>query len=167
MSVTGPVMLNDAVIQRRSRPAFARNLCSDALVNLRRQPWINQNRSFRLSQHVDESRGHDHFASIDGALSCGLAQITDRCDFAVADSDISRIPRRASAVDDVTVCNDEVKRRRGLFREGQAARQKKDKSNHCEEKIRTLFIGSASLFIYFAEATASARFRQPRPNPIK
>src|SRR6266576_444674 len=34
------------------------------------------------------------------------------------------------------------------------------------KKIRPLFIGSASLFIYFAEATASARSRQPRPNPI-
>src|SRR5207245_9587248 len=34
------------------------------------------------------------------------------------------------------------------------------------KKIRPLFIGSASLFIYRGEATASARSRQPRPTPI-
>src|SRR5207245_5804935 len=115
---------------------------------------------------VDGSRGHDHFASIDGVLSCGLAQITDRCDFAVADSDISRIPRRASAVDDVTVCNDEVKRRRGLFREGQAARQKKDKSNHCEEKIQTTFHWFGLSFYLLCGSNGKCPFRQPRPIPI-
>src|SRR5207244_3753971 len=139
MSVTGPVILNDAVIQRRSRPAFARNLCSDALVNFRRQSWINENRNLRLTQHVDKSRSHDHSASVDGALPCGLTQISNRRDFAIADSDISRIPRRASAVDDVSVRNDEVERRRWFFCEAQAARQKKDKRNHCDEKNQTPF----------------------------
>src|SRR5439155_19472268 len=87
--------------------------------------------------HVSASHSNYQYQGIDGALPCGLTQIANGCDLAIADSDIPRIPWRASAVDDVTVCDDEIERRRWFFCEGQAARQKKDKSNHCEEKIRT------------------------------
>src|SRR5207247_2726603 len=44
--------------------------------------------------------------------------------------------------------------------------RRKTKATTAKKRFGPLFIGSASLFIYFAEATASARSRQPRPNPI-
>src|SRR5690348_2693292 len=128
MSIGWLIALNDAVVQWRRRSAFACDFGSDALVNLRRQPWINENRGFRLPQHVDESGSNHHSVSVDGALPCCLTQISNRCDSAIADSDVPRIPRRASAVDDVTVCDDKVKRWFRL-RKPHATHQENDKSN--------------------------------------
>ena len=58
--VARAVGLDDGVIERRDGTAFARDLGRDALVDLRGQARIDQDRQFRLAQHVDEAGRDDH-----------------------------------------------------------------------------------------------------------
>ncbi len=102
------VGLDDGVIQRRDRTAFAGDLGRDALVDLRGQARIHQDGQFRLAQHVDKAGSDDHAVDINRARALRVAQISDGGDFAVANADVARVPRRAGAVDDVAVGDDEI-----------------------------------------------------------
>ena len=106
--VGGAVSLDDGIIQRRCRIAFAGDLGGDALVNLRGQSGIDQDRHLGLAQHVDETRGNHLALSVDGPRSRRGAQIADGGNFPVANSDVTRIPRRSGAIDDVAVGDDQV-----------------------------------------------------------
>ena len=106
--VAPAVELDDRIIQRRDGAAFARDLGRDALVNLRGQARIHQDRQFRLAQHVDEAGGDDHAVGINGARALRVAQISDGGDLAAANADVAGVPRRAGAVDDVAVGDDEI-----------------------------------------------------------
>jgi phage FluMu protein gp41 len=70
--------------------------------------------SLTVPVHVDEPGANNRIVRIDGALGWRAGQISDRHVLAVTDSDIARIPRRAAAINDVAVDDDEVKRRGGL-----------------------------------------------------
>ena len=114
------VGLDDGVVLRRDRTAFASNLRSDALVNLRRQARIDQDGQLRLAQHVDEARSHDHAVCVDGSIALRIAEISDGRDLAGANPHVARIPRRSGAIDDVAVGDDDVEgrgKRRGLRRQ--------------------------------------------------
>ena len=102
------VGLDDGVVQRRGRAAFAGDLRGDALIDLRGQARIDQDGELRLAEHVDEAGSDDHAAGVDGASARGIAKIANGGDLAAADADVAGVPRRAGAVDDVAVGDDDV-----------------------------------------------------------
>ena len=55
-------------------------------------------------------------AGVDRAFACGGGKIADGGDSAIANAEVSRVPRRAGAVDDVTVGDDEVEGRQASAR---------------------------------------------------
>ena len=63
------------------------------LIDFRGQARIDENRQFRLTQHVDETRSNDFSASVDRALAGRGREIADGGNFSVADSDVSGVPR--------------------------------------------------------------------------
>ena len=112
MIVARMIGANDRVIQRRCRSAFAGNFCRDALVDFRRQARIDQNGQLRLPKHIDESRRNHFASSIDGSGASRCVEIADSHNLAVPDSNISGVPGRAGAIDDVAVGDDNVERLR-------------------------------------------------------
>ena len=89
MLVAGAIVGDDRIVQRSGGPALSSDFGGDALVDLRRQARIDQDRRFRLAEHVDES-GRDDFAlGVDGALARGGGKIADGSDPAVANSDVT------------------------------------------------------------------------------
>jgi len=106
--VAGAIGLNDGIVERGDRAAFAGDLCGDALINFRGQARIDQNSKFGLAEHVDEAGSDDLARGVDGALArCG-SEIADGGDFSVANAEVSCVPGRAGAVDDMAVGDDEV-----------------------------------------------------------
>ncbi len=108
MLVTLPIGLDDGVVQWRGRIAFPCDLSGDALINLRRQSWIDQNGLFRLTQHVDKSGGNHLTMRIDGALARRLRKIADGGNPACADSHVSGIPGRTRPIDNVAIGDDNI-----------------------------------------------------------
>ena len=122
--VAGAIALNDGVVERRGRAAFAGNFGGDALKDFRRQAGVDEDREFGLAKHVDEA-GRDDFASgVDGACAGRGGEVANGGDFSVADAEVTGVPRRAGAVDDVAVGDDEVEGGGGLCaREGYSEEQ--------------------------------------------
>jgi hypothetical protein len=114
MLIPSCVRFDNGICQRRYGAAFTGNLGCNALVNLRRKARLDKNRQLGLSQHVDEAGCNNQTVRIDGALGWSAGQISDCDDLAITNSDIARVPRRAGAIDDVSVDDYEVKRRGGL-----------------------------------------------------
>src|SRR5207253_6886864 len=85
-----------------------------SLVNLRGQARIDQNRPFRLAQHVDEAGSDDHTVRVESALAGSGGKIPNRRNPSIANADIARIPGRPCAVDDVAVSDDQIERLRRL-----------------------------------------------------
>ena len=108
MLIAAAVGLDDGVVERRDRIAFTGDFRGDALKDFRGQARIDENGQFRLAEHVDEAGGDDFAGGVDGALARSCGEIADGGDFAVADADVSGIPGRTGAVDDVAVGDDEV-----------------------------------------------------------
>ena len=69
---------------------------------------IHQDGQFGLTQHVNESRSHDHLLGIDGPPTHGITESSDSGDAAVADAHVRAVPRRARAIDDVAVSDDHI-----------------------------------------------------------
>ncbi len=101
-------LLDHGVIERRHGVALAGNFRGDALKNLGGQPRVHQDGDFRLPEHVDESRRHHQPADVDGPLRLGAREVADGRDVTIPDGHIGRIPRRAGAIDDAAVRDDEV-----------------------------------------------------------
>ena len=112
MSVFCLLRLNDGVVKGSRRSSFARDFSCDPLINLRRQPGIDENRQLGLAQHVYEAGRHDHPLRFDRACTGLVSEIAYSRDLAGADANITGIPGRAGAIDDVTVGDHEIKRRR-------------------------------------------------------
>ena len=106
--VSGVVGLNDGVIERRDGAAFAGDFGSDALIDFRGQAGVDEDGEFGLAEHVDESGGDDFAGGVNGALTRRGSEVADSGDFSVADAEIAGVPRRAGAIDDVAVGDDEV-----------------------------------------------------------
>ena len=109
--VVGAIGLNDGIVQRGGRAAFASDFSGDALKDLRRQVRIHQDREFRLPEHVDEAGGDDFAGGVDGALARRGSEVADGGDFSVPDSEVAGVPRGAGAVDNVAVGDDEIEGR--------------------------------------------------------
>src|SRR5439155_11588117 len=73
-----------------------------------RQVRIHQNRQLGLAEHVDEARSYHHTAGVYGALGRRVRQIANHGNLTVANADVTRIPGRAGAVNNVAVANDNV-----------------------------------------------------------
>ncbi len=99
---------DDRVIEWSDGTAFARNFRGDTLIDFGRQTRVDEDGHLGLSEHVDEARGNDPATSVDGALAWVGRQIADGGNLAVTNADIAGVPRRASAVDDVAVGDDDV-----------------------------------------------------------
>src|ERR1035437_2452219 len=113
MCVAGAVGSDDGVVERSGGSALSSDLGGNALIDLRRQARIDEYGRFRLAEHVDEA-GSDNFAAgVNGTLARGSRKIDDGGDAAVADSDVARVPRRAGAIHNVPVGDDEVEGRVG------------------------------------------------------
>ena len=106
--VTPHVVLDDLVVERCDRVAFARDLGGDALVDFRRQAGRDEYVHLRLAQHVDEAGRHDPALRVDGLARGRVRQPADRDDAIAADGDVAVVPGRARAVDDPPVPDDEV-----------------------------------------------------------
>ena len=112
--ISGPVGRNDGIVQRRGRPTLAGDLGGDSLKDFRRQARVHKDRHLRLPEHVDKA-GRDHLpARVNGALARGRAKVADGGDSAVADTDVSGIPRRTGPIDDVAAGDHQVEGRAGL-----------------------------------------------------
>src|SRR5947209_5980817 len=101
--------MDDRVIERRDGISLARNFRCDSLINLRRQAWVDENRSLRLTEHVDESWSNNSPGSVDGSFTWRRGEVADGGDFAIADAEVCGVPGRACAIDDVAVGDDEIK----------------------------------------------------------
>ena len=104
------VGLDDGVIERRGRTAFAGELGGDALKDFGRQMRVHQDGQLGLAEHVNEARRDDHAVRVNGALGLRRAQKADGGDASVANADVAGVPGRAGAVNDVAVADDEVVR---------------------------------------------------------
>jgi hypothetical protein len=102
---------NDCVVERRDRSPFAGNLGGDALVDLGGEVWVHENRRFRLAEHVDEPRRHDHAVGVDAACGWLIGEAADRGNASAAKTDVSRVPGRARPVDDAAVLDHDVEGR--------------------------------------------------------
>ena len=71
---------------------------------------VDQDGDLGLAEHVNEAWRDDHSVRVNRALGCGRAQKADGGDASIANADITRIPGRAGAVNDVPVADDEVVR---------------------------------------------------------
>ena len=89
MFVGGAVGLEDGVVQRCRRAAFAGYLGGDALKDLRRQMRIHQHGQLGLAEHVDEAGRDDHAVRVDGRLACAAPRVP------IAAMRPSRIPMSA------------------------------------------------------------------------
>ena len=89
MIIARAVGLNDCVIEGRNGTTFTGDLSCDALVNLRGEARIYQNRQLLLAQHVDKAGGDDHAVRVNGAGALRVAQISDTGDFAAANADVA------------------------------------------------------------------------------
>src|SRR6266550_4376595 len=79
----------NGIAERGDGFAFTCYLRGDALIDFRRQAGVDEDRVFRLTEHVDKT-GSDHFAAgIDGASARRGAEIADRGNLAVANSDVA------------------------------------------------------------------------------
>ncbi len=77
---------------------------------------VDQNRHFGLTQHVDEA-GRNYVAlRVNDSLGRHVPENTYLRDSAVNDADVAGVPRRARAVDNVAVANDQIKRLRRMQR---------------------------------------------------
>ena len=72
---------------------------------------IDQDGEFRLAQHVDKARSDDETLRVNHAAALRIGKLADLRDTPVDYADVSGIPRRAGAVDDVAVANDEIELR--------------------------------------------------------
>ena len=61
-----------------------------------------------VGMHVDESGCHHPPGCIDLGPATDRRQAADRGDFAIADTNVGFAPRRALAIDDIAVSNDQV-----------------------------------------------------------
>src|SRR5207253_7280996 len=61
-----------------------------SLVNLRGQARIDQNRPFRLAQHVDEAGSDDHSVRVESALAGSGGKIPNRRNPSIANAYIAR-----------------------------------------------------------------------------
>jgi hypothetical protein len=87
--------------RRSRRVASPRDFGGDALKNLGGQPRVDQNGEFGLTQHVDEARRDDFAGGIDAPSRLSGAQVADGRNTPVSNADVSRVPRRTRAIDDV------------------------------------------------------------------
>ena len=104
-------------ILRGDGTAFAGDFRGDPLRELAQRTIVEEERDLGLAQHVNEAGGDDAALGLDFALGMGFAQVADCGEPIAADGDVSRIPGITSAVDDVTVADDEIVvagRRRGI-----------------------------------------------------
>src|SRR6266481_6348265 len=100
----------NGVVQRGNRFALAGDFRGDALIDFRGQARIDEDGVLRLSEHVDETGSNDFAAGVDGTSARRGAEIADGRDLAGANSDVTGIPGRARAVDDVAVGDDNIER---------------------------------------------------------
>ncbi len=96
--------------ERGNRTALAGDLGRDALKDFRRQVRIHQDGKLRLAQHVDETGRHHEALGVDDAASLRSGECADLRDAAIDDADIAGIPRRAGAVNDMAIANDDIER---------------------------------------------------------
>ena len=102
----------NGVVQRGDGFALAGDFRGDPLENLRRQAGVDKDGVLRLSEHVDETGSNNHAACIDGASTSSGAEISNGGNLSAANSDIAHIPRRARAIDDAAVGDDDIERLR-------------------------------------------------------
>ena len=106
------VGLDDRVGERRNGAALACHFGGNALKDLRRQVRIDQDGHLRLPEHVDEARRDDATFGIDATGRRGASEVADSGYPSVADADIAGKPGRSGSVDDPSVFDDNVERRR-------------------------------------------------------
>jgi len=114
------------IVQGCDRRAFARNFSRDALVDFGRKARIHEDRELRLAEHVDKAGSNDQAMGINRPLGGSTGQIGDGYDLAVANTNVSRIPGRARAVDDVAMSDDDVVGRNRLRWRERGKSQQKD-----------------------------------------
>ena len=109
---------NDLVVKRRRRIALSGDLRCDALIDLRRQSGVHQNRQLGLPQHIDKAGRNDATAGIDGLAARRGCQIANRRDASAANTQIRRVPGRAGPIDDVAVDDHRIEGPGGCGRGG-------------------------------------------------
>ncbi len=96
------------IVDRRNRCAFAGDLGRDALGDLARHAVVDEDVELRLAQQVDEAGGDNQAGGVDPLTRLRVLQVADGGDAVAADRDIGAKPRRARAIDDAAVGEDEV-----------------------------------------------------------
>ena len=99
---------NGFLILRRDGAPFAGNFRGDSLRELAERAIVEQQRDFRLPEHIDETRRDDAALRIDFTLGVCVMQIANRRDASAAHGDISGKPRVPSAIDDVAVADEQI-----------------------------------------------------------
>jgi len=69
---------------------------------------VDENRQFRLTEHIDETRSSHKAAGIDITGRAIVRKFADLGDASIDDSDVTRIPGRAGPVHDVCVTDYDV-----------------------------------------------------------
>ncbi len=108
MFVSRAVGFDHRVVEWRDRIAFAGDLGGDALKDFGGQVRVHQDRKFRLAEHIDEARRDYQPVCIDHAFGGCVGELPDGGDPAGLNRDVTRIPGRPRAVDDVAIADDEV-----------------------------------------------------------
>src|SRR5262249_7134150 len=100
---------------RRGRhPAITGDLGGDALRHRRGGTRFESDGEIRMRVRVDQPGRDAEVRGIDAALGRRAVETSDRDDAIALDADIGPEPRRAGAVDDAAVLDDEVEHRRVL-----------------------------------------------------
>jgi hypothetical protein len=97
----GPVILGHLGVEGRHRAALARDLRGDALADLGLAAVVHEEVQLRLSEHVDEARGHHLAPHVDVPGRAGSRQVAHRHDPVPGHAHVGAEPRRARAVDDL------------------------------------------------------------------
>ncbi len=114
-------ILHHAVVDRRNRRSFAGDLGRHPLQDLARRAAVDQHVELRLPEQIDEA-GRDHqVRRVDRDRCRGTGKRTDGGDAIAADGDVTAEPRRAGAVDNPAIPDQDVEpglRRLGVQRRG-------------------------------------------------
>jgi hypothetical protein len=96
------------LIVERPHGKLAEYLGSNSLFNLAHGSWIDDQRPFRVREHVDKARRHGETFSILNRCCCGSTQVADGCDAVASDSYIGPPRWATTAVIDSAALNNDV-----------------------------------------------------------
>src|SRR5262249_8998587 len=108
-----PPLLEGARIDRSDGFTLPVEDGGDSLADLALRSPLDEDSVLGLAEQVDEAGGDDAAGDVDAApCRCG-GEVADGHDPLSADTDVGAHPRRAGAVDDLSVLEDEIERRSG------------------------------------------------------